>query len=57
MNSGITISHSSELLTLTKIDHCIYDKTGTLTTNNTMLCGVICGVYFYSITNEEKVRN
>ncbi|CAD8146214.1 unnamed protein product [Paramecium pentaurelia] len=56
-NKNIIISHSSELLTLTKIDHCIYDKTGTLTNTNTVLCGVICGVYFYNLINGEGIRS
>ncbi|CAD8076669.1 unnamed protein product [Paramecium sonneborni] len=56
-NKNIIVSHSSELLTLTKIDHCIYDKTGTLTNTNTVLCGVICGVYFYNQINVEEFRN
>jgi len=42
---------------LTKIDHCIYDKTGTLTNTNTVLCGVICGVYFYNLINGEGIRS
>ncbi|CAD8142901.1 unnamed protein product [Paramecium octaurelia] len=55
-NKNIIVSHSSELLTLTKVDHCIYDKTGTLTNTNTVLCGVICGVYFYNLINEDGIR-
>jgi magnesium-transporting ATPase (P-type) len=52
--NDIKIEDAENLLSLTNIGICLYDKTGTLTNTNTILGGVIIGKSFYPMQNDDN---
>lgn len=55
-HDDVIINDPSELLNLTDINLCIYDKTGTLTNANTILGGIIVCNQFFPVQEEKFVR-